>query len=148
VEAVLNDAFGPGRFAKVSERVREFAVRDRALSRVAVVEDTPIGCCRIYRIEIGGAPALFLGPLAVRRDHQGEDIGSALIAAALEACDAQGDAPIIVVGQPQLFAPFNFHEVARDSIQLPGPVEARRLQWRARNGVAPAGRVRAPRAAS
>ena len=146
LEGVLDDAFGPGRHAKVSARVREFARLDRALSRVALEDSAPVGCCRIYRIAIDQAPALFLGPLAVRRDRQGEDIGSALIAAALGACDAAGDAPILVLGQPALFAPFGFVEVPRGTVILPGPIEARRLQYR--GPTAPAGVVRAPRDAS
>lgn len=148
VGAVLDDAFGPGRFAKVSERVREAAVLDRGLSRVALVDAKPVGCCRLYRIQLGEAPALFLGPLAVARAHQGASVGQSMVAAALEACDALGDLPILVVGQPAMFSPFGFQPTPRDTIFLPGPVELRRLQWRARNNTAPAGVVRAPRGAS
>lgn len=151
VEHVLNAAFGPGRFSKVSERVREFALLDRALSRIAVKGDVAVGCCRIYRISIGATPALFLGPLAVSPDAQGAGLGQALVGASLEACDVSGVGGVIVVGQPWMFVPFGFTEVPRDRVIMPGPTEARRFQWRALkdgglDGLA--GAVKAPRAAN
>lgn len=151
LERVLTAAFGPGRFAKVSERVREHAPLDRALSRVALVGETPVGCCRIYRVQLGDAPMLFLGPLAVAPDAQGARLGGALVAAALEACETTEARGLIVVGQPRMFEPFGFVEIPKGRVRLPGPVEARRLQWRALNGAdlsALSGAVSAPRAAS
>ncbi len=151
LEAVLTDAFGPGRFAKVSERVREFGLLDRTLSRVALQGAAPVGCCRIYRIAVGATPALFLGPLAVAPHAQGERLGAALVEAALAACDATATHAVLVVGQPRMFAPFGFVEIPAGRVTLPGPVEARRFQWRAigeggLDGLA--GAVSAPRAAS
>ncbi|KAF0174244.1 MAG: N-acetyltransferase [Hyphomonadaceae bacterium] len=151
IERVLDAAFGPGRFSKVSERVREFAALDRELSRVALKGCEVVGCCRIYRVLIGATPALFLGPLAVSPATQGAGLGQDLVGASLRACEASGVGAVIVVGQPRMFAPFGFTEVPRDRIAMPGPVEARRFQWRAlRDGGLDglAGAVRAPRAAS
>ena len=151
VENVLDAAFGPGRFSKVSERVREFAALDRGLSRVALKGSDITGCCRIYRISIGATPALFLGPLAVAPQTQGAGLGQALIDETLRACEGSGVGVVIVVGQPRMFAPFGFTEIPRDRVVMPGPVEARRFQWRAlREGGlgAISGAVRAPRAAS
>lgn len=151
LEPVLDAAFGPGRFAKVSERVREFAVLDRAMSRVAVRGDDVLGCCRIYHIGVDGAPMLFLGPLAVAPAAQGERLGGALVEASLAACAHSDALGVIVVGQPRMFAPFGFVEIPKNRITLPGPVEARRLQWRPfRDGALDAlsGAVTAPRAAS
>jgi predicted N-acetyltransferase YhbS len=151
VEQVLDAAFGPGRFSKVSERVREFAALDRVLSRVALKGSEVTGCCRIYRVSIGATPALFLGPLAVSPAAQGEGLGQQLVGATLQACADSGFGAVIVVGQPWMFAPFGFSEIPRDRVVMPGPVEARRFQWRAlREGGLDglAGVVRAPRAAS
>ena len=151
LEIVLDAAFGPGRFAKVSERVREFAMLARGVSRVALIDNAPAGCCRLYRIAVGDAPALFLGPLAVTPHAQGERLGATLLEASLIACDGDVARGILVVGQPRMFAPFGFVEVPKDRIRLPGPVEARRFQWLALhpNGLdALAGAVSAPRAAS
>lgn len=151
LERVLTAAFGPGRFAKVSERVREFAPLDRTLSRVALRDGAPIGCCRIYRVALGATSMLFLGPLAVAPDAQGERLGGLLVGASLEACERAAAKGVIVVGQPRMFAPFGFAEVPRARVTLPGPVEARRLQWRALGGAdlsAIGGAVSAPHAAS
>jgi len=151
LETVLTAAFGPGRFAKVSERVREFAVLDRDLSRVALRGGDVVGCCRIYRIAVGETPMLFLGPLAVVPDVQGERLGGVLVEASLAACATTQAHGVIVVGQPRMFTPFGFVEIPRNRIRLPGPVEARRLQWRALHDGALdtlSGAVTAPRAAS
>jgi predicted N-acetyltransferase YhbS len=149
LEGMLDRAFGPGRFAKVSERVREAATLDRTLSRVALQDDTPVGCCRIWRIAVGGAPALFLGPLAVDPAAQGEGLGGALVRATLDACDTAALA-VLVVGQPRMFAPFGFSEIPAGRVTMPGPVEARRFQWRGVGGGVPylGGAISAPRAAS
>lgn len=151
LETVLDAAFGPGRFSKVSERVREFSILDRALSRVAVKDGAVLGCCRIYRINIGETPALFLGPLAVSPAAQGAGLGQELVGASLAACEASGVGGVIVVGQPWMFEPFGFTRIPDGRVIMPGPTEARRFQWRALKGRGLenlAGAVRAPRAAS
>jgi predicted N-acetyltransferase YhbS len=151
IEAVLDAAFGPGRFAKVSERVRECAALDRGLSRVALDGDAVVGCCRLYRIRVGETPALFLGPLAVAPSAQGAGLGRSLVAASVAVGEASPFGAVIVVGQPRMFKPFGFAEIPRDRVIMPGPAEARRLQWRALkpSGLdALQGAVTAPRAAS
>lgn len=145
LETILDAAFGPGRFAKVSERVRELARHDLALSQVAHAGATLIGCCRLYRIAIGTAPALFLGPLAVDPRVQAGGVGRALVAAALAQAD--DERPIVVVGQPRFFAPFGFVQIPDGRVVMPGPTEARRLQWlNAADTVR--GAISGPRAAS
>lgn len=131
IEQVLDAAFGPGRFSKVSERVREFAELNRHLSIIATMDLKVIGCCRIYRISIGDTPALFLGPLAVAPEFQGGGYGQALVSTCLLECESSGVGAVIVVGQPWMFAPFGFSEIPRDRVTMPGPVENRRFQWRA-----------------
>jgi predicted N-acetyltransferase YhbS len=62
IERVLDRAFGPGRFAKTSERVRERGAHfEPALTRVAIDDVGDIvGVCRIWRVQ-AGAPVFFLG---------------------------------------------------------------------------------------
>jgi predicted N-acetyltransferase YhbS len=149
IEALLGAAFGPGRFAKTSDRVREVAVHDPALSKIARSGETLIGCCKLYRIRIGATPALFLGPLAVDPAIQGEGVGRAMLREALAAADDAGPWPVLLVGQPGYFAPFGFVRMALDRVRLPGIVEQRRLLWRLPPGAAePEGTVSAPRDAS
>lgn len=145
IETLLDAAFGPGRFAKVSERVRERAEPAPALSRVAIQNGELIGCCRLFHIVIGEAPALFLGPLAVAPQAQAGGLGQALVSAVLAA--AGPSLPILLVGQPKFFARFGFTQVPDSAVIMPGPTEARRLQWlHAPEGLT--GAVSAPRAAS
>jgi predicted N-acetyltransferase YhbS len=131
VERVVDRAFGPGRFAKVSERVREFAPLDRTLSRVALdVNGDALGCCRLYRVAIGGRPALFLGPLAVEPTLQGVGVGARLVKAAVEASTGKADA-VVLMGRPHFFQRLGFALIPPDRVQLPGPAEPRRLHWKA-----------------
>ncbi len=130
LERVLDRAFGPGRFAKTSERVREQGARHRLdLSRVALRRDAPIGLCRMHDISVGGAPALFLGPLAVDPAHQQAGLGAALVEAALTAARIQPARAVLAVGAANFFAPFGFVPIPEGRVTMPGPVDPRRLLW-------------------
>ncbi|MGZ3376221.1 MAG: GNAT family N-acetyltransferase, partial [Phenylobacterium sp.] len=50
VDALVDRAFGPGRFTKVSERVREFATFAPELSVVAWSQGKLLGCARMWRV--------------------------------------------------------------------------------------------------
>ncbi|MDP2117919.1 MAG: N-acetyltransferase, partial [Brevundimonas sp.] len=66
VEALVLAAFGPGRFAKTAERLRE---RARIAAGFVTREDGRIvGSVRLWSITVGGEAALFLGPIAVAAD--------------------------------------------------------------------------------
>jgi predicted N-acetyltransferase YhbS len=129
VERVLDRAFGPGRFAKISERVREFAVHAPTLSRVVLADGALVGVCRIYYIRIGPTPALFLGPLAVDPAAQHSGIGHALVSETLDACRVDHAArPVLLMGQPAFFNTLGFVQ-APDTVIMSAPIEARRLLW-------------------
>ena len=70
IEALLDHAFGPGRFVKVSERVREIAEFRPELSFCAWDGARLVGSVRMWKIHIGATPAIFLGPLAVAADQR------------------------------------------------------------------------------
>jgi predicted N-acetyltransferase YhbS len=132
IERVLDRAFGPGRLAKTSERVRERgAVFEPSLSRVAVDESAAVlGCSRIWRVSVGGAPAFFLGPLAVDPDAQHHGLGAALVRDAMAACRASGGGGgVILVGAEPFFSPLGFFIVPTGRVTLPGPVDPKRLLW-------------------
>ena len=131
IEAVLDRAFGPGRYAKTSERVRERgAEAEPTLSRVALDEvGAVIGVCRIWRVQ-AGAPAYFLGPLAVDPAAQSAGVGVELVRACVAACRAAGGAQaILAVGAEAFFAPLGFGVTAKDRVRLPGPVNTARVLW-------------------
>jgi len=133
VEAVLDSAFGPGRFAKSSERVRERgATFEGELSRVALsASGQVIGCCRIWRVRAGDAAFHFLGPLAVRPDAQHAGLGVSLVEACVAACRIVDSPGIVLVGAPAFFKPLGFTRVPEGRLIMPAPTDPKRLLWRA-----------------
>lgn len=130
IQRVLDRAFGPGRFAKTSERVRERGAHfEPALSRVALNEaGDVVGVCRIYRVKAGGE-AFFLGPLAVDPSQQMAGLGMSLVNASVAACRAIGGGAIILVGAERFFRPLGFSLVPPGRVTLPGSVDPARLLW-------------------
>lgn len=130
IERVLDRAFGPGRFAKTSERVRErAAAAEPLLSRVALNDAGAVmGVCRIWSAR-AGAPVYFLGPLAVDPDAQAAGLGVALVKACVEACRMRGGNGVVAVGAERFFRPLGFSVAPKDRIALPGPTDPARLLW-------------------
>jgi predicted N-acetyltransferase YhbS len=151
IEAVLDRAFGPGRFAKTSERVRERgAALEPSLSRVALNDaGAVIGVCRIWRVE-AGAPLYLLGPLAVDPSARNAGLGLALAREAVNACRSAGGAyGMVLVGAEPFFRPLGFTIAPKDRLRMPGPVDPARLLWLELRpgGLDKAeGEIRAPRA--
>lgn len=139
IEALLNRAFGPGRFAKVSERVREVSDFAPELSFVAVEGGKVIGVVRMWRVKVGEQHATFLGPLAVEATERKHGLGATLVARACEAAEAAGEAAVVLVGDLPFFGRIGF-EIAAD-VKLPGPVDARRVLSRTFADVALTGMV-------
>ena len=123
VEALVLAAFGPGRFAKTAERLRE---RTRIAAGFVAREDGRIiGSVRLWAINIDGVPALFLGPIAVSAASRRAGLGADLV----QACvDHAGDAGILLVGDLPYFGRFGFRPAP--NVRLPGPVDQHRVLWR------------------
>ena len=66
IEALNEEGFGPGRFAKSAYRLREGVKPEAELSFVAVEDGTLRGSVRFWPIKVGGHEELLLGPLAVQ----------------------------------------------------------------------------------
>lgn len=130
VEALLDRAFGPGRFTKVSERVREANRLLPDLSLTARSGGQIVGSVRLWPVRIGGAPCAFLGPLAVDPARQGEGIGQILTHAACEAATRAGWAAVLLVGHPTFFDKLGFSSPPAGTIRMPGPVDPRRIMLR------------------
>lgn len=129
VEALVLAAFGPGRFAKTAERLRE---RARITAGFVAREDGRIiGSVRLWAVSVGGTPALFLGPIAVLAASRRAGLGADLV----QACvDHAGDAGILLVGDLPYFGRFGFR--AAPDVRLSGPVDQRRVLWRGQVGAA------------
>ena len=140
VARVVEAAFGPGRLAKTAERLREG--REPAVGFVARQDGRISGSVRLWTITSGGAPALFLGPIAVERTERNAGIGAELVGVCVEWA-RQAQAPgVLLVGDPPYFDRFGFQRI--DGAVMPGPVDPGRLLWLALEAVAaPSGQVRA-----
>tara|TARA_R110002167_G_scaffold14667_8_gene59183 strand:+ start:3132 stop:3626 length:495 start_codon:yes stop_codon:yes gene_type:complete len=125
VEGVVLAAFGPGRFAKTAERLREHA--EAVAGFVAREGNRVVGSVRLWPIRIGGTAALFLGPIAVEADSRQAGLGADLVSACVDQARASGASGILLVGDVAYFSRFGFEPV-RD-VDLPGPVDRRRLLW-------------------
>lgn len=141
IEGLLNRAFGPGRFAKVSERVREFADFAPELSFCAIEDGKVVGVVRMWRVKVGDQPVVFLGPLAVEASERRHGLGAQLVERACQASQAAGEPAVVLVGDLPYFQRVGF-AVAPD-VALPGPVDTRRVLSRTFSEVALAGLVRA-----
>jgi len=127
LEALVLAAFGPGRFAKTAERLRESA--SVAAGFVARENGVAVGSVRLWPITVGGAPALFLGPIAVAAESRRAGLGAELVQACL-AWAAEREQGVLLVGDPPYFGRFGFE--AAPGVRLPGPVDPRRVLWRGR----------------
>lgn len=139
-------AFGPGRYVKTAERLREDSASIPELSFVALQGDRLLGSVRqwpvfVYDSEIHHyEPLVFLGPIVVETQYRGQGIGKALIKAAVDAAFDHGLRAVLLVGSHSYFAPFGFNKA--QGITMPGPVDPNRVLIRYReDGLAFSGRV-------
>jgi predicted N-acetyltransferase YhbS len=124
-ESLLDAAFGPARFEKTCERLREGRLPAFAL----VIKDGVrlVGTIRLWHVMAGGVPALMLGPLAVAQSHEGRGLGSKLMRYALNQAAAAGHRAIILVGDEAYYRRFGFARGLTENLVLPGPVDRERF---------------------
>ncbi|GLK80433.1 GNAT family N-acetyltransferase [Methylopila turkensis] len=127
-EALLDRAFGPARFAKTCERLREGRLPARGLALKAVdASGRMVGTLRFWHVAAGDRAALMLGPLAVERDAREEGVGSALMREGLARAASLGHDAVVLVGDAPYYARFGFAAEAAEGLSLPGPVERARF---------------------
>ncbi|RWG98163.1 GNAT family N-acetyltransferase [Mesorhizobium sp.] len=123
IEAINDEAFGPGRFVLAAYKIREAGGHDRSMSFVAVKDETVIASVRMTRVAAGAGRAMMLGPLAVRPAFKNLGIGRRLVAIALEA----GAPAVMLVGDEPYYGPLGFKRFPRGQITMPRPVDLDRL---------------------
>ncbi len=127
VAEICAEAFGPGRYVRAVERVREMAPADPDLCFVAELEGVVVGAVRLTPIRIGLSPALMLGPLAVRPQFKGKGIGKALMRLAAQAAREKGWLVIILIGDQSYYWALGYRVVPHGAIIMPRPADPDRL---------------------
>lgn len=127
VEALYDDVFGPGRFAKTAERLREGNAPIADASLVALDSEGLTGVVRVWPVTVGEkGRAAFLGPIAVAERRRGNGVAFKLMERAIGVCREQGYAAVILVGDLEYYERFGF-KPSGNRFQLPGPVDQRRV---------------------
>ena len=139
VEALLDLAFGPGRTGLSSYRLRDNRDPIKALSFVARDPDGSLaGAIRYWDVDVGGRPALLLGPVAVHPTRQGEGLGALLIGTSLEAARQGGWDHVLLIGDEPYYRRFGFTAAAAARVTFPPPTARDRILGRAlEEGAAP-----------
>lgn len=132
IDHLLTEAFGPGRFAKTAERLREGNQQILHASFVALLDHEPIGSVRLWPCWVhekgkDAVPLAFLGPIAVKKGVRRGGIGGALVRHAMDVLRAtdQTLSGAFLVGDPPYFSRFGF--VPAPGLILPGPVDTHRV---------------------
>ncbi|GJE25395.1 GNAT family N-acetyltransferase [Methylobacterium organophilum] len=128
-ERLLDACFGPGRFLKSSQRLREGRLPAEGLALAATDDEGRlVGTVRLWDVETGcGRPALLLGPLAVDPALQGAGLGGRLMRAALARAAGLGHAAVLLVGDAPYYARFGFAPEKAEALFMPGPFERERF---------------------
>jgi len=128
IERLHERAFGPGRFARTTERLREGAAHILNLSFTALVGTLLVGSVRLTPVHAGAASALMLGPLTVDPAFEKRGIGSALMTRALAAArEHSGHGLVLLVGDEPYYSRFGFARVPEGHLVMPGPVDPARF---------------------
>jgi predicted N-acetyltransferase YhbS len=128
VDALYDEVFGPGRFAKTAERLREGNTKIADASLVAVDAEGVTGVVRVWPVTIGEKQrAAFLGPIAVAERRRGNGVAFKLMERAIGVCREQGYAAVILVGDQDYYDRFGFKKAGAGRFQLPGPVDQNRI---------------------
>ena len=124
VDALVAQAFGPGRYAKTAERLREGSEPIAGLCFVVREAGLVTGTVRLWPVEAAGVRLAFLGPIAVDASRRSDGLGAALVERACVAAKAAGWLGVLLVGDEPYFGRFGFK---RAKIALPGPVNPARV---------------------
>ena len=127
-EALLDQAFGPDRSAKTSERLREDRLPAEGLALVALSAERLVGTVRLWNVTLGaGRPALLLGPIAVDGQIRSAGIGAVLMREALARAADLGHRAVILVGDEAYYRRFGFSAQGMDRLWMPGPLDRARF---------------------
>lgn len=128
IEALLDVAFGGGRFSLPAYRLRHEVAPLTDLCVVARDKQGLLaGTLRFWPVVVGTAisPTLLLGPIAVHPVRQGEGVGSSLIAEGLERAKRHGWDDVLLIGDLPYYVRFGFQRCTE--IVMPSPTDPNRV---------------------
>lgn len=128
-EALLDAAFGPARFLKTCERLREGCTPAQGLALVAKDDEGDlIATIRLWPIYAGGRRrALLLGPLAVAEHARTLGLGAQMMRDSLARARTLGHSAVLLVGDEPYYRRFGFQRRFTETLVMPGPVERARF---------------------
>jgi predicted N-acetyltransferase YhbS len=122
-EAILDRAYGDGRFTKPSAALRAGRVPAQGLALVAIDRGQVVGTVRLWNVSAGrGRPALLLGPLAVDCPAQNRGIGGKLVERALREARRLGHGAVLLVGDAAYYDRFGFSGAKTAKLRMPGAI--------------------------
>jgi predicted N-acetyltransferase YhbS len=127
IERLHERTFGPGRFVRTSERIRERIGHELNLSYTACIGTLMVGSVRLTPICIGDTPALLLGPLTIEPPFRDRGIGKAMMERALKDAKEKGYKLVVLVGDVPYYARVGFKRVPNGAIKMPGPADPARI---------------------
>ncbi len=126
-EILLDRAFGPDRFTKTSERLREGRLPAFAFSALDETERL-VGTVRLWHVvDAAGVPSLLLGPLAVDTACRSQQVGGRLMRHALNQASVAGHGSVVLVGDLPYYERFGFAAGLLDEVCLPGYLDRQRF---------------------
>ena len=126
VEDLFDLSFAPGRTALSSYRLRQDIPPIAALCMTARdAQGVLAGAIRNWPVQVGGVPAVLLGPIAVHPTRQGEGIAALLMGAALDAARGLGWDRIMLVGDAPYYGRFGFTRLS--GVEMPPPTNPDRV---------------------
>lgn len=129
IENLLDDAFGRDRQQRTAYLLRAAMPVIGHLSFAVIDDGVVVGSIQCWPVSIADAPLILVGPVAVSSQRQNKGIGHQLMHATLGAVKA-GDAPLVMIGDPEYYSRFGFVADETSGWTLPGPWEAHRLLLR------------------
>ncbi|SCZ02255.1 GNAT family N-acetyltransferase [Microvirga guangxiensis] len=127
-ETLLDTCFGPARFQKTCERLREGRKAADGLSLTIEQNGELVGTVRLWHVSAGpNRAALMLGPLAIDPALQSLGLGGKLMRESLKRAADLGHKAVLLVGDAPYYERFGFSTQKTGSLWLPGPYERNRF---------------------
>ena len=128
IERLHERTFGPGRYVRTSERIREKMAHRFDLSYTARIGTLLVGSVRMTPVCIGDTPALMLGPLTIEPPFRDRGIGMAMMERALKDAKQKGHKLVVLVGDEPYYKRVGFKRVMPSgTIKMPGPADPARI---------------------